>query len=119
MQVGSTFESGTANGWNDLSITGYTAGTFPPNNLTIGSAAAVDTSTPISGIASLKNTTATTWTAGTGLVSPKVTIDKAVLGKVVTVNFDYWITVGSSNMSLTGTSTNTYHVVIWDAANFI
>lgn len=117
-QTGATFDSGNPDFWTLTTISGYSAGTWPTVAPTASGYPSISTIGAISGYASLVFPTATQYTLGSGIQYQILNIDKAHQGKVVNLSFDYLIT-GSSFVNLSGTSTNTFHVGLYDVTNSV
>jgi len=114
MTIGESFESGTSSGWQSGTISGYTAGTFPTTAVSSLTDAIVTGSSPITGFYSL-GFPATS--AGSALISPAITLDSSVSGKNLSFSFDHKFVSGIGSTNVSGTSANTFHVVLYDVTN--
>jgi len=114
MKIGDTFETNDSSGWLTGTISGYTAGTFPTGSMTLVSAPTASGTNALSGRYSLVNVQSV---AGSFMRSPIITIDKSNSGRMLTYSFDYWFATGATGVDLNGTSTASFHVVLWDDTN--
>ena len=108
------FESGI-NGWSTFNTT-FTAG--KPTTITSGSsnvAIAAETTNPLSDNKSIKfSITTAAGSAGHGMISDVMTIDDADLARGFQASMDYLITSGASFLDLTGLSTQTLEVWVYN-----
>ena len=118
--LGNTFEDNDTGGWQLFTISGYTAGTVPTTAPTIGSAASMTLATtatnPLSDKYSLQisNVASTNLTAGQGIISPLFKIDRMDQAKVLMNKFAYEATTGAGFQNYSGSSSNTWSVLIAD-----
>lgn len=130
MSIGNSFEDGDVSGWTGTGVATVTNGL--PVSVGSGGAAfssanggralGANTSAPsvvssgqLSGAYSLNLATTGAGTIGDGYISSAYPIDIKYQSKVLSFRFDYKVVSGSPNMS--GTSSNTYAVAIYDVAN--
>lgn len=128
--VGNNFEDGDAGSWTAIGVASLTNGI--PTSVGSGgnafsasnggrakgsntTAPAVTSSFPIDGQYSLNLATSGAGTIGDGYISQPFSIASKYQAKSLTFNFSYKVASGTPNMS--GTSSNTYAVAIYDVIN--
>lgn len=113
------FENGDTTGWSLFNTTLTSlipTGTINTGAASITSFAATPT-TPLAGTYSLLVGSSGVLSAGQGFISNAFTIDREDLAKVLAFNFSYEVLSGTVNMS--GTSSNTFAVYLYDGTNWI
>lgn len=123
--VKSNFETGIL-GWNKFTVStaGSTPDIRPTGSPTIGTASQItlsaNTSNQLDGKASLLMTTASGADAlGQGIISDAFIPARADWMKVLSTSFAYEFLTGASNYVLSGVSTNTLEIWIWDQTNSV
>lgn len=113
------FESNSTTGWSLFNTT-LTSG-IPTGSIVAGASSittfATTNTNPLSENYSLNTATSAAWSAGQGFISDAFTIDRKDKCKIFSAEFYYEIISGASNLSLTGTSTNTFAVYLYDVTN--
>ncbi len=130
MLTGNNFESGLVDGWTATGVASLTnglpvsvgSGGNPFSSSNGGQTKGANTSNPavvssgqIAGAYSLNLATTGAGTIGDGYISQAYPIDIKFQAKVLSFSFSYKVVTGSPNMS--GTSSNTYAVAIYDVTN--
>lgn len=114
------FENNNTTGWSLCTAT--MSGVNPTGTLSTFTAASITTfaataTNPLAGAYSLNVATSAAWTAGQGYCSSAYSIDREDRGRVLTFKFFNEIVSGLSNLSVTGTTTNTLAIWIYDVTN--
>lgn len=132
--TGSNFETGTSSGWtgtgiatltNGLPTTVGTAGTaFSSTNG--GRALGANTSAPstvagnpINNVYALNLATTGAGTAGDGYVSKVYNVAPKYRAKSLTVSLSYLVATAPTGLNLSGTSSNTYALAVYDVTNAV
>jgi|694.fasta_scaffold00313_35 hypothetical protein len=115
----SNFENASTAGWNKFTTT-LTSG-VPTGSLTVGTAASITffdayAVNPLTGKLSLRvNSGNTGWTAGQGIISDVITIDRQDQGKVLNITFDYEPTINPSSINFSGVlGQQTFAIYVYD-----
>ena len=115
----SNFENASTSGWNKFTTT-LTSG-VPTGSLTVGTAASITffdayAVNPLTGKLSLRvNSGNTGWTAGQGIISDVITIDRQDQGKVLNITFDYEPTINPSSINFSGVlGQQTFAIYVYD-----
>lgn len=113
------FENNATTGWNKFNTT--LTGVNPTGTVTLTAASittfATTATNPLAGVYSLNVASSAAWSAGQGIISDAYSIDREDLATVMRFNFFTEIVSGLSNLSLTGTTTNTFAVWFYDVTN--
>lgn len=113
------FELNSTTGWSLFHTT--MTGVIPTGAITAGAASITTFDTVTSGQlaakASLRAASSGAWAAGAGFISDAFTIDKDDQAKVLGFNFVYSVISGAANLNLSGTSSNTFAVYLYDVTN--
>lgn len=116
------FENGQTTGWS-LGTVGTLTNGIPTATPTFGSGAAgtlsiaAASTTPLAGAYSLAYVSSAATTVGNMLASQVYNIDIEDQAKVLTFKFYYEAFSGSTNINMSGTSSNSYGVAVWDVTN--
>lgn len=110
--------SASGNPWIVGTVTGYSAGTFPSGALNVTFIGTVTATNVIDGKYAL-SVPATTTGVGSFNATPTMAVTTAYSGKNLQLSFDYKIFSGSSFANLSGTSANTYYVLVYDITNSV
>lgn len=114
------FENGFTTGWSLFTTT--MTGVIPTGSISAG-ASSIGTFDAISGgvqladTYSLRTLTGTGFVAGQGFITDPLTIDNADQAKVLTFNLYYNAIGNSAALNLSGTSSSTFAVYIYDVTN--
>jgi len=110
------FETNTTTGWSLFNTT--LTSLIPTGSVTAGAASvttfATTASSPLQKTYSLSTASSAAWAAGQGFISSPFTIDNADKAKVLTFKAYYSVVSGLANLNLSGTSSNTFAVYIYD-----
>jgi hypothetical protein len=118
------FDNQATTGWS-LGTTGTLTNGLPTGTPTFGSGAAgtlsisAVTSGTLAGIASLSLASSAATTAGNMVASQAYTVDLEDQARVLTYKVYYKASSGATNLNLSGTSSNSVGVAVWDATNSV
>lgn len=114
LPFGGDFDAGVG-GWNAFNTT-FTSGV--PTTITMGSskvAVSSETAAPLSGTGSLKFAVTTfSGSAGHGMITDEMEIGDADLARIFQASFDYWIKTNPQNFDLSGTTSSTFEMWVYN-----
>lgn len=116
-----SFENNATTGWSLFNTT--LTGVNPTGSITASAASittfAATSTNPLSGSYSLQSASSAAWSAGQGFITDALTIDREdyKFGRVLTFSARYEIVAGQSNLNLSGGTSNTFAVYIYDVTN--
>jgi hypothetical protein len=116
------FENNSATGWT-LGTIGTLTNGLPTGSPTFGSGASGNLSIPINSSSlvddtySLAYTSSAATTVGNMVCSSALPISPADQAHSLQWNFDYLVSSGASNVNMSGTSSNSYAVAVYDVTN--
>jgi len=118
--VNPSFETGTTVGWSLFNTT-LDAQKVPNGSITAGASGITTFSTvssgQLAGSFSLSIASSASISAGMGFISDPYTLDQEDLGKPFSFKFSYSVISGLANLNLSGTTSNTFAVYLYDVAN--
>jgi hypothetical protein len=120
------FEAGNTTGWGLLTAGAVDSTTKVVSGSITASAASVTTFTttstnPLSGTYSLNTASSGAWSVGQGFISQAYSIDREdyVSPKVMAFSARYEVVSGSTNLNMSGTTSNTFAVWLYDVTNSV